>query len=836
MMTASIAAPSAPHDFQADIIAVEGIAAVPTILNVVCRTTGMGFAAIARVTDDRWVACSVKDDIAFGLAPGGELPVATTICDAIRSSGTGVVIDHVSEDPAYQAHPTPEMYGFQSYISMPITLPDGSFFGTLCAIDPRPARLNTPETVGMFRMFADLIGFHLDAHRRLADREALRRSDAFVRGILRASPDCVKVLSADGTLEFMSARGLELNQIGSLQDVVGQEYAGLWPQGERAKLRDAVRRAAAGEVSRIEGHAQTADGDLRWWEVSFAPFQPDEGGALKLVGISRDITERYRAETARQAGAEALQALNDDLERQVAERTAELRLSRDILQSSAAPICAFDTAYRLIAFNQAHSDEFFRIFAHRVQVGEVFPDLFPPDQAPVMRGLMERALRGETFTVTEEFGDPDLAKPYWEVSYSPLRDEVGHIVGAFHYAKDISERLRAETALANTQEALRQSQKMEAVGQLTGGVAHDFNNLLTIIRSSVDFLRRPELPEERKRRYLDAVSDTVDRAAKLTGQLLAFARRQALKPEVFEVGERLRAVSEMIDTVTGARIRLTVETPDEPCFVKADLSQFETALVNMAVNARDAMDGEGTLTLTLVRRGKLPPIRGHAVALGAFAAISLTDTGTGIAPEQLGRIFEPFFTTKEVGKGTGLGLSQVFGFAKQSGGDVDVSTRLGHGTTFTLYLPEIVIEQNGADREIPQPAPGSPMGAGQRILVVEDNIEVGRFATQILEDLGYRTTWAVNAEEALELLGSEGNGFDAVFSDVVMPGMGGIALAKRLRAQLPSLPILLASGYSHVLAQDGTEGFELLHKPYSAEQLGRILRQLTTKRMNALVD
>lgn len=835
MMTTSIAVPSAQNDFQADIIAVEGIAAVQTILNVVCRTTGMGFAAVARVTDDRWVACSVKDDIAFGLVPGGELPVATTICDAIRSSGTGVVIDHVSEDPAFQAHPTPEMYGFQSYISMPINLPDGSFFGTLCAIDPRPARLNTPEIIGMFRMFADLIGFHLDAHRRLADREALQRSDAFVRGILRASPDCVKVLSADGTLEFMSARGLELNRIGSLQDVVGQEYAGLWPEGERTKLRDAVRRAAAGEVSRIEGQAQTVGDDLRWWEVSFAPFQPDEGGALKLVGISRDITERYRAETARQAGAEALQALNDDLERQVAERTAELRLSRDILQSSAAPICAFDTAYRLIAFNQAHSDEFFRIFAHRVQVGEVFPDLFPADQAPVMRGLMERALRGETFTVTEEFGDPDLAKPYWEVSYSPLRDEGGRIVGAFHYAKDISERLRAEAELASTQEALRQSQKMEAVGQLTGGVAHDFNNLLTIIRSSVDFLRRPELPEERKRRYLDAVSDTVDRAAKLTGQLLAFARRQALKPEVFEVGERLRAVSEMIDTVTGARIRLTVETPDEPCFVKADLSQFETALVNMAVNARDAMNGEGTLTLTLVQQEKLPPIRGHAVAPGAFAAISLTDTGTGIAPEQLGRIFEPFFTTKEVGKGTGLGLSQVFGFAKQSGGDVDVSTRLGHGTTFTLYLPAIVIEQNGADREMLQPEPGSPMGMGQRILVVEDNIEVGRFATQILEDLGYRTTWAVNAEEALEQLGTDGNGYDAVFSDVVMPGIGGIALAQRLRERLPSLPVLLASGYSHVLAQDGAEGFELLHKPYSAEQLGRILRQLTTKRTNRLV-
>lgn len=379
-----------------------------------------------------------------------------------------------------------------------------------------------------------------------------------------------------------------------------------------------------------------------------------------------------------------------------------------------------------------------------------------------------------------------------------------------------------ERAIA--EEALRQSQKMEAVGQLTGGVAHDFNNLLTIIRSSVDFLRQADLAEDRRRRYMDAVSETVDRAAKLTGQLLAFARRQALKPETFEAGDCLRGVADMLDTVTGARIHVAVDLPDAPCFIHCDRSQFETALINMAVNARDAMDGEGILTLRLACGEPLPPIRGHTGSRSHFAAVSLTDTGTGIASEQLGRIFEPFFTTKEVGKGTGLGLSQVFGFAKQSGGDIDVTSELGVGATFTLYLPQVATPAEPA-REV-QILDAAMDGAGRRVLVVEDNVEVGRFATQILQDLGYVPEWVANAEAALERLGADGDGFDAVFSDVVMPGMGGIALAETLRSRLPPLPVVLTSGYSHVLAEEGSHGFELLHKPYSAEQLSRVLRRI----------
>ena len=383
-------------------------------------------------------------------------------------------------------------------------------------------------------------------------------------------------------------------------------------------------------------------------------------------------------------------------------------------------------------------------------------------------------------------------------------------------AHEVEERGRAE-------EAFRQSQKMEAVGQLTGGVAHDFNNLLTVLRSSVDLLRKPGLAEDRRTRYLEAISDTVDRAAKLTSQLLAFARRQALKPEVFDAVDRLRTVADMLDTVTGARIRVVADLLDDPRHILADPSQFETALVNMAINARDAMEGEGSLTLRIVGDVALPPIRGHAGGPGPFVAVSLTDTGGGIPPDDVARVFEPFFTTKDVGKGTGLGLSQVFGFAKQSGGDVDVDSRLGQGTTFTLYLPQV----HGIGLGEMRSGAGATMsdGGGRRVLVVEDNVEIGRFATQILDDLGYRTEWATTAAEALDRLATAGEGFDVVFSDVVMPGgMNGIDLACAIRERHPDLPVVLTSGYSHVLAEEGPHGFDLVHKPYSADQLSAALR------------
>lgn len=242
--------------------------------------------------------------------------------------------------------------------------------------------------------------------------------------------------------------------------------------------------------------------------------------------------------------------------------------------------------------------------------------------------------------------------------------------------------------LLHTEAVLRQTQKLEAIGQLTGGVAHDFNNLLTIIRSSLHFLQRPNLDAQRRERYLKTMSDTVDRGSKLTGQLLAFARRQALSPQVFEAGPRLEAMADMLDTATGARIQVELQLPQAPCHIRADLNQLETAVINLMLNGRDAMAGEGTLQLRLQADQCLPALRGQPPQPGLFAAISVSDSGVGIAAELLERIFDPFFTTKAPGEGTGLGLSQVFGFARQSGGDVQVNSVPGQGTTFTLYLPQ----------------------------------------------------------------------------------------------------------------------------------------------------
>jgi two-component system NtrC family sensor kinase len=385
-----------------------------------------------------------------------------------------------------------------------------------------------------------------------------------------------------------------------------------------------------------------------------------------------------------------------------------------------------------------------------------------------------------------------------------------------------TQRLYLESAKRmEAEEALKHGQRLEALGQLTGGVAHDFNNLLTVIRASVDLLRRPHLTEERRLRYIDAISDTVGRAAKLTGQLLAFARRQNLKPEVFDVGQCVQTLSEMIGTLTGSPVEIVIRVPDQPCFTNADASQFETALINMAVNARDAMGGEGRLTLAVGVVAELPGPVAHPDSLHGYVAVSVDDTGVGIPHDRFERIFEPFYTTKEVGQGTGLGLSQVFGFAKQSGGEVAVESEVGKGSTFTLYLPRV------ADDLRPQQmaAEAAPPigGHGMSVLVVEDNIEVGTFATDALTELGYAPTLVGGAMEALAELNRNAGRYDVVFSDVVMPGMTGLDLAREIRRRYFDLPVVLTSGYSQVLSQNGSHGFELLQKPYSIEELARVL-------------
>jgi CheY-like chemotaxis protein len=323
---------------------------------------------------------------------------------------------------------------------------------------------------------------------------------------------------------------------------------------------------------------------------------------------------------------------------------------------------------------------------------------------------------------------------------------------------------------------------------------------------------------------VDAISDTADRAAKLTGQLLAFARRQALKPEVFDAGDRVRTIADMLRTVVGSRVHLDLDAPTEPCLIEADASQFETALVNLVVNARDAMDGSGRLKIRARSVVDVPSLRGQRSLHGRFVSVRVTDTGHGIPGDKIHQIFEPFFTTKDVGKGTGLGLSQVYGFAKQSGGDVAVESQVGVGTNFTIYLPQAdAIERAASNANVSR---AERIDGGGHVLVVEDNEMVGAFATQLLNELGYETSWAASAEAALKLLGDQPDLYDALFSDVVMPGMNGVDLAREIRRTHPGMPILLTSGYSDVLAQEQRHGFSLLQKPYSVEELGTLLRKI----------
>ena len=597
------------------------------------------------------------------------------------------------------------------------------------------------------------------------------------------------------------------------------------------------------------------DGELRWIGSRGQPFFNGEGEALRIAGVSTDITDQRRSEIMRTALVEMGDMFRDtdgadDLSFEAVHiigRTIDVSRAGygeidvdsetiHIVRDWSAPgIETLTGSFALRDFG-SFIDDLKR--GDEVCVEDARTDPRTRDTAEALEALDARAIINVPIMENGR-----LVALLYLASARARRwrpDEVEFVREAAERTRIASERRRTEQALAtlaesleqqvaartselqHAEDALRQSQKMEAVGQLTGGVAHDFNNLLTVIRSATDLLKRPDLSAERRERYIDAISDTADRAAKLTGQLLAFARRQALQPEVIDVGQSLHVIADMLGTLTGSRIVIGIDVPETRCFTSVDPSQLDTALVNMAVNARDAMDGAGRIDISVRTASFIPAVRSHPAVEGRFVAIAMRDTGSGIAADKLERIFEPFFTTKGVGQGTGLGLSQVFGFAKQSGGDIVVESVLGESTTFTLYLPQVEEGVSAAEDETVERLAD---GHGTCVLVVEDNSQVGTFTTQSLAELGYVTVWAANAQDALAELDRDAARFDIVFSDVVMPGMNGIELGKTIRARYPDLPVVLTSGYSNVLAQDGTHGFELLHKPYSVEQLSRVLRK-----------
>ncbi|HEY3149647.1 MAG TPA: PAS domain S-box protein [Dongiaceae bacterium] len=402
---------------------------------------------------------------------------------------------------------------------------------------------------------------------------------------------------------------------------------------------------------------------------------------------------------------------------------------------------------------------------------------------------------------------------FWaSVIIDPIHED-GQLVGFAKITRDITERREAQLKLEQIHAQLAESQKLDALGQLTGGVAHDFNNLLMVISGSLHTLKKAVGDDPKCLRAMSAIEGATKRGASLTSQLLTFARRQSVNPQAIDVADRIDAVREVLDTAVGSSVALQFDIDRDLWPVMVDVAEFEAALVNLVINARDAMAGGGVITIS-----------GHNVAPGGAAggghvAVSVEDTGAGIAPDILGKIFDPFFTTKPIGKGTGLGLSQVHGFAHQAGGTVKVASELGKGARITILLPRKETAPAAEDANTLE------IGGSGTVLLVEDNPDVASVSAGLLEQLGYTVRKVANAEAALREI--ELDGVDLVFSDIVMPGkMDGLSLAHHLKAIRPELPILLASGYSDA-AVNVRGDFPILRKPYEIHQLSQAIAKLS---------
>ena len=420
---------------------------------------------------------------------------------------------------------------------------------------------------------------------------------------------------------------------------------------------------------------------------------------------------------------------------------------------------------------------------------------------------------------------------FWaSVVVDRILDEDGKLLGFAKITRDMTEKRKAAEGLEKARAAAAQSQKLEAIGQLTGGVAHDFNNLLTVVANALDLLADERRDGEQRRRIIDFAQRAAERGAKLTQQLLAYSRRQPLRPEVHDINGLIRGFEAVLRRACPETIDFALPLPAGALSANVDAPQFETALLNLVINARDAMARGGKLTITTgietidEKRAALM----SDIAPGRYVTVTATDTGAGMRPEVLARAFEPFFTTKEVGKGSGLGLSQVYGFVAQSGGHVEVSSALGSGTTVTLYLPAVptAVTPVGASAA----PPVRPVG---RVLVVEDDPEVLDVTVETLRRIGYEVLTAGDAPAALAVLRREAE-IDILFSDIVMPhGMNGVELARVALRLRPQLRILLASGYPMSALSGGRgiavdTGFAFLSKPYRGADLAEALRALQT--------
>lgn len=650
--------------------------------------------------------------------------------------------------------------------------------------------VNAMETTGRHRSQAAL-----RSHNRTLSSAVAQRTQERDR-IWQVSEDLLGVSKPDGYFTSVSPAWTDL--LGWSEDELLRMHVTELRHPDDAAETDARRAELAAGVTtaRVDNRFRHKDGSWRWlsWMLS-----TDESGLIYVIG--RDIT----------AQKAAIEARNE----------SELHFGLLIDAVVDYAIYMLDPDGIVSSWNSGAE----RIKGYKAGeiVGRHFSQFYTPEdrEAGVPWRALAQAASGTPYEAEGWRVRKDGTRFWAMVALSSIRDEKGALIGYAKVTRDISERRQALESLRRAQDRLAQSQKLETLGQLTGAIAHDFNNLLMVVGANTQLVRR-RLVDPPSLRAVEAIEHAASRGETLTRRLLTFSRRQNINPIVIDLRERLAASRDVLASSAGKDIELVFELPERIWPVLVDVPELELAIVNIVVNARDAMPDGGTIRIAGSNE-RLSPDDALDDLTGDFVALRISDTGTGIDPEVLPRVFEPFFTTKEPDKGTGLGLSQVYGFARQSNGTVRVTNNPANGspggTAVTIYLPRAI----GKVATPEQRHEDERKGGTERILLVEDNHEVQEVTAAYLEELGYDVVLADNADAALDRLAEEGD-IRLVFSDIVMPGtMNGIALARRVRSTYPHIAVLLTTGYAP--QQDLVdETLSVLRKPYRLATLSNALR------------
>ncbi len=649
---------------------------------------------------------------------------------------------------------------------------------------------------------------------RRAVAAALTESEARYRTLGAASAQVMWHTNAAGEIQFGNSLW---------QDLTGQNEAemsgwgwldALHPESREQTTRLWQQALATKNFYEDEQHVRTRDGSYCTFRVRAAPILEDDGEVREWVGTHTDITERKRAE-------EALRA--------------QQRILREVIDANPNIIFVKDEEGRYTLVNQAMAE----LFGTTVEsvVGKTAADFMSneEDAERIYRQDEEVRASAQSMAIPEEpITDRRTGEVRWfQTVKKPLVSQGGQVHQVLAVATDITERKQAEQALIESEVRLQQSQKMEAIGTLTGGVAHDFNNLLTVILGNTQLALRKLAPDDPTQLRLVEIEKAGDRAAVLTRQLLAFSRRQILERRTINLNDIIGEIVKLLQRIIGEDVEMRVQYAPKLAAVFADPAQVEQVLMNLCVNARDAMPGGGQLTIETsnVELDETYRRQYPYVQPGRYVQLRVSDTGAGMDAATQAHIFEPYFTTKEVGKGTGLGLSMVYGIVKQHDGHINVYSEVGQGTTFNVFLPvdEQAVAQERQALQLPL------LGGPETILVAEDEAALRVLARDVLESLGYTVLMAQNGEEAVELYAAQPERIDLLLFDVVMPRMGGWEAYEQIRQLGRRVPLIFVTGYSSETVQSRFVkpnklledlGSVVMQKPYSLEGLGRKVREV----------